>query len=376
MISYCAVNKIRGFLIESFNNLNSTEEINITFKSNSYEKVNKIRKIAHRIIVLPFFDWFGFFCVIKKNGKLDGYDRFISYNRFTHLDQSYYIVLENPYALVHYADRRNCHYITKKRLNKCFNDENLKGIICLSKACKDSLKNIYNVPSNVRIEQAYPIITDGEFEKKYDGDVHCLFIASEFYLKGGNEVVEAYTRLKEDGLKGITLTIITPFEKLSPKTMSDIKRLGIELKDYKLTKNEIKDEYKKTHILLNPTKMDSFSLVTLESMKYGCAYIGTDLYAIPEMVINNETGYLTSDKYSPWDQNNLFIHKKHVELRKQEKDNGVDDELALFVWDRIAYLYKNQEILKTMNIKAFKRGNDEVFSKNSCCQKWLEILNE
>ncbi len=50
-------------------------------------------------------------------------------------------------------------------------------------------------------------------------------------------------------------------------------------------------------IFINPTRQDSFSLVVLEAIKSGNVIISSDLYAIPEMVIDDYNGYLVGPKY-------------------------------------------------------------------------------
>lgn len=370
-------NSIRGFLIESFNALNSTEYINIFYqKKKSFEKVNKYKKMLHGIVTSDIFDIFGVFQIVKDKGISEEYDGLISYNRFIDTDKPYYIVMENPYGLVNYADKRMNYTLARKKIEKYFNKGNIKGIICISQACYSSLPLVYRIPASVKVYKGYPIIEDGELLKEYSGKINCLFIAADFYLKGGNEVLYSYERLKRMGYGDrVKYTIISPIENISSITQRKISNLGIEFFDYKLSKKEIKEVYNKAHIILNPTKMESFSLVTLESMKYGCIYIGTDLYAIPEMIIDGYNGFLTQSIYSPWDSNNCFIHKKHKALRKFEKDCGVDSKVADFVYEKVCYLIDNLDELKNMNKASYLRGNGDIFSKRKCCDEWLKALD-
>lgn len=374
---YKVATGIRGFLTESFDVINASQnEIQINYNSGrSFEKIGWKRNILHKMIGWKIFDYLGVFQIVSVNTGSDNYDGYISYNRFLDIDQPYIIIMENPYALVNYADERMEYSITKQKLEKLFNNEMLKGIICISKACRDTIGKIYKIPNSIKLYQAYPLVPDGCFDKEFDKGINCLFIAAEFYLKGGNEVIESFKKLRNRYTDKITLVIVTPVERLTEKTKCDIEKWGIILKDYKLSKAQMRDEYKKSHILLNPTRMESFSLVTLESMKFGCIYIGTDLYALPEMVVDGENGYLSKSIYSPWTQYNMFDHKKHKNLSKLSNPELIDYNLVEFIEEKVNTLILDRKLLKSMCRMAYLRSKNPEFSERENTQKWVSIIS-
>ena len=363
---------LRGFFREMINTLNNAKVCNICCDAkNTYEVPSKIKHCLSSVIKWKIFDYIGLFQVIRKKVNEDEVG-IISYNRFLKTNKPYYIVLENPYGLVNYCDKRMLYPIAKKKITHYISDTKLKYVICMSKACFQTFDEIYNINCEKKI-QIYPLIPNGVLKKAYDGAIKCLFVSSQFYLKGGDELLRALEIIGHR--KNLSVTIITPVELLSNELRDRISAIGVELVDYKLSKAQIRKYYEQAHILLNPTRMESFSLVTLESMKFGCAYIGTNLYAIPEMIEEGKNGYLTDALFSPW-TDGVMNSQKHKELKKYTKKGPFDDKLSMFIVEKITFLLSNIDILKSMNMYAFQKANFGEFSEENIIRKWDSIINE
>ena len=370
MKKYKVVTNSRGFLNVLYNSINKEfSDVKMEVEENSsYETPSFTHKMLSKLIRLKIFDIIGLFKIISVGE--DSCDGYFSYNRFGKTNKDYFIFLENPYALVNYSDTRMNYRISKNKLKKCFNDKSLKNIVCMSMACRNTIEEIYKIKRN-NIIQIYPLIENGKLEKEYYGEtINCLFIASDFEVKGGMDVLETFKKLNNNK---IALTIITPISLLKEKYKNDIKDLNIILLDFTLSKEEIKDMYNKTHIILNPTRLDSFSLVTLESLKYGCVYIGTDVYAIPEMV-DSKNGFLTTPSYSIWDSNNHINHYTYHHQKETILNGEKDINVIEFMFEKINYLYSSRENLEKMSINAFNKMNYGKFSYENILKEWKKIL--
>jgi glycosyltransferase involved in cell wall biosynthesis len=379
MLNVKVITKSRGFWIDLFEFKFRT--IKFQYKSSGlFEVPSKTRFFLNRTINLRIFDSIGLFLRIKANGN-DG-DAYFSYNRFLKSDKPYFIGLENPTALVHYSDTRMKTLISKNRLRRCFSNPNLKGIVCLSKACYTTMGNFYNLPVNLSVQQIYPMVQENKsvnkqvISKKSKNEIiNCLYVSSNFELKGGDDILESFSELRKNGYENVHLTIITKIDKLTHRQLNIINNdSGINIHDFSFSKSELYEFYKNANILLNPTRMDSFSLVTLEAMKNGCTIVGTDIYAIKEMVQDGYNGYLTQPKYKYWNEDNMIDHYIKSNPDKTFNSKYVDENVVKFIYDKIVFLFNNRKILEEMSINSFEKSTTGEFANESIALKWQTLI--
>lgn len=375
------VTPVRGFLNEMF----ETEYSSIRFiyeKSKSYETNSKIKLLGSKVISSKIFDYLGIIQRIKVNNSCE--NLCFSYNKFLKTKTPYVIYLENPLALVHYSTKRYKTFLSKKKLNKYFSDNNLKAIICLSAACKETLRKYYEIPKDVVIQQIYPLIYEkknismNEILNKSKGKhINCLFISSQFKLKGGDDILEAFAQIRKKGYERIHLTIITKISELDASIKTKISSLkNVFLYDFNFDKEQLFQIYKSSNILLNPTRQDSFSLVVLESMKAGCTIISSDLYAINEMIIDNYNGYLLNPKYRFWDYNNMPNEYVWNNREKTIRSTYIDNMIVSILIEKIIYLYENRNRLGEMSINSFNKANSKEFSSSYIKNEWTKVYNK
>ena len=182
----------RGFLLNLFNCEN--DKYKFEYSSNPiYEVSSKLKKIVSKMIKCRFFDFFALFQVIRC--KHDDSSIYFSYNRFLKSEIPYVIFLENPSALVNYCWKRPSSLASKRKLRRLFTDRNLKAIVCMSDACYKGFFEIYDVPKKLRVIQIYPMVYDSQCsddnirEKSKSNILECLYISSDFYLKGGKDIL-------------------------------------------------------------------------------------------------------------------------------------------------------------------------------------------
>lgn len=371
---------VRGFFEHLFN----FNEDKITFKKNedSYELVSRKKMFLHKLAKSKLLTKLGFIHQVKvKNLSLE-FDGVLSYNKFLKTNRPYCIYLENPYALVNYSLERPDSKITKLNIAKKFNDPNLKAIICASNACKETLTKVYSIPEKVIIDQIYPLIPDSKYtfpeiiKLKDDDYLDCLFVASRFKVKGGYEIIELYNKLMEQQLFGVRFTIVTKIDDLDQAVINNLKdKKNIRLIEFDLPFNELNNLYATHDILLNPTRMDSFSLVTLEAMKQGMAILASDLYAIPEMVTEEVNGYLLEPKFRFFNYNNLPNESVWNYREDTVLSDYIDEELVDKMYEKIKYMYFNRPIIREFQEKSYKISNVELFSSKLIFEEWTNLFN-
>lgn len=371
---------IRGFLINLFDE--PSRKIHFIYeKNNLYEITGKKREILARLIKLKIFDYIGLFRIVNAM-DLDG-DAGFSYNRFLKTTKPYIILLENPSALVNYCWERPQYRITKKKLDKCFRDSNLKAIVCMSKACKNNIDNLYEIPPNVKVHQIYPMIPDDHsftasnvLEKVHKDRLECIFISSDFYLKGGSDILEVFKKITNEQFQ-IHLTIITQTSKVKSDDLNYINNSSnITIVEFNLSKKELNQYYKRTAIFLNPTRADSFSLVTLEAIKYGCAVIATDVYAIKEMDRDGYNGYIHEPMYKVWDDDGTMNKYCRKHPKRTIQSGKIDTRLVEWMYSKLIYLEKNRNLLETFCLNSLNLSRSKEFSQKEIIKKWEKIYCE
>ncbi|WP_294095057.1 glycosyltransferase family 4 protein [uncultured Cetobacterium sp.] len=342
-----------------------------------FEKISLKKLILSRIVRSKIADLLGIIQVIKVTKNCD---LVFSYNRFIK-GKKYLINLENPTALFHYSLNRNKTFLGKRILKKELKSPKLKKIICISKACASTAFQILNENiTEEKIIQIYPLIENLNIsekeliEKSNRKKIKLLFISSEFYLKSGKEILDAFYEI--DSLN-IELTIITQIDKLKVKELEQIKlNKKIKLLEFNLTFDELQQEYKSANILLHPTRQDSFALVVLEGIKNGLPCIGTNVYAIPEIIENNENGFLIEPRFFFFDRNNIPNPNVWNNRKKTIYSEYIDYNITKFIKEKILLYYFDRNLLYQHSRNSYLKSINQDFSSSEILEKWKEILEE
>ena len=158
----------------------------------------------------------------------------------------------------------------------------------------------------------------------YKGGFNLVFISLNFEKKGGFICVDAFSKVKEK-FPEVTLSIIG--EK-PPNNILEIEGVvyeGLLRKTNEQELNKFKNILSKAFLLIHPTKMDTMGAVLIEAGYFGCPSIAPKSFGIPELVLNNKTGYVID---LPIDYNNIAIK---IEELIQEKD--IYSNMRKMSWD-------------------------------------------
>lgn len=379
MIVYWAT-RLRGFLRHVSNGLDGIE-----FKEESgyYETNNTIHKLLSYVVTKPVLNFTGLFSIPTVKGKKA--DVYASFNRFLNADKPYYIYLENPTALYHYSLGRNKTLIGRTRFLNALRDEHLKGIACMSNACRDSFAKVNEtIPKNFKIRTIYPLVPNNSqisinllSEKSMRPELELLFCVQgiRFISKGGLETIEAYKELSRK-YQNIRLTIITKISDISPSIVKKIKEIkGIQLFDFVFSYSELEKIYARNNILIQPTSDDSFALTVLEAIKGGNAIIASNMYAIPEMVDDGVNGYLIEPKYWFFDQNNIPNPKVWNHRKKTIYSEKISERLVDDIVKRVSILNEDRNLLYSMSLASYEKSiNDDLFGENGIRMKWIDFF--
>lgn len=374
------IGRYRGFLLDLFTYKNPNFQIEYE-NNDEFEIIKTNKQKLLRIFNNSKLDFLGLFTTLKTDNKAD---YLLSYNRFIQSKdgQKYSIILENPTALVNYSDTKMYSSRTKKKLGKLFSDPNLVAIVCMSDCCYRSMEIFYpSFQIEDKLFQIYPMIKDAGSinetflkEQSRNETLNVLYISSNFTLKGGEDIIRSFKELSRSKIS-MKLTIITKVDNLTQNQKNQIEKLkNIKLVNFSLSRDELVEYYRTANILINPSRMDSFSLVTLEAIKYGCAIISSDIYAIKEMVIEGINGFLQSPKFNYWNSDGSINHYIKMNPHKTYDSEYIDEEMIEFITNRLMELNENRDKLSTFQINSYKLSCNDNFGEKSIAKQWEMIF--
>lgn len=370
--------KLRGFLRHISANMPDVEFVE---KAGYYETNTASTKMKSRLIRSPLLDLLGIFQVVKISTQQC--DAYASFNRFLDADKPYFIYLENPTALYHYALRRIRYSKGQERFRACLKDPNLRYIVCMSEACKSSFVEInMPLPEHVKIKTIYPFVpANGKSsperitEKSCREYLECLFCVQgiRFVSKGGLEVLSAYRNLRQKGVK-IHLTVITKLSDLDKKVLSRLESYeDVTLRDFSFSYDELEEIYADTNVLLQPSSDDSFGLTVLEAMKGGCAVLCSRLYAFPEMVEDGVNGFLVEPKYWFFDSKHIPNPKIWNHRKRTIHSHRESRLLVKQLEERLIQLEENRKMLASLSLNSLLRANTK-FGETQISEEWEDVL--
>lgn len=356
---------IRGFIKVLFES--NFDRIEFFNDKPGVEITGTKRKFLRKIFESKFFDKLGIVQVLRHSTK---YDAQITYNRFMFSNSPYYIICENPTALFHYKLNRKNGLLARHLLPNRINDVNLRGIACISEACRSTFSKILGIESS-KIQLIYPLIKDTGYVRlpNYDRQLNCLFVSSTFVLKSGCELVEV---AKE--LPNVKFTFITRITDIPSNYIHLIEYLpNIELKEFKLSKEELAEYYKRADMLVHVTRQDSFGLVVLEAIKYGLPVLGSNIYAIPEMVIEGINGYLIEPRFLFFGRNNMPNPEVWNNRSETIESRYIDENIIKFLINKIKYLDEHRDVLYVLSQNSLKLSV-EKFGERKIKSQWENLI--
>ena len=225
--------------------------------------------------------------------------------------------LDNPYSLTGYNLRAISFW---KLLIRCILLSNrCLQIRCMSEACRQNARVVFGDEVYSKAKVCYPSIGISPQRIDRSGREECrfLFISTQFDIKGGNALVNAFRRLISK-MRNVHLDMITYVTDDMKKELQQVS--NITLHEPGMTREELmRTVYSASDVLVHPTYAESFGLVVLEAVASGLPIIATDVYAINEMVHDGINGFLITPPLSVWDNvtPSKYFHdipniKKHI----------------------------------------------------------------
>lgn len=176
------------------------------------------------------------------------------------------------------------------------------------------------------IHPAQDMLVNDLAEKKLPmGHITLAMVGTDFYRKGGAELLRVMDRLLTAGLpyQLVIVSKMTYGDWASKTTPADheaamkiIRRHPQRiLLHQSLPYAEVLDVFRRSHIGLLPTWADSYGYSVLEAQAAGCAVISTNLRALPE-INTEERGWLLNMPLNEWKNGRIHAEADRVIFRE------------------------------------------------------------
>lgn len=116
-----------------------------------------------------------------------------------------------------------------------------------------------------------------------------LFVGRSFKRKGGDLLLDAFRRVREVH-PDTKLVIVGPTK--PPPPQEGVEFLGFLRKEHSEENARLARAYAEADVFCLPTRYEPFGVVFLEAMLHGVPCVGPDAWAVPEMIVDGETGLL------------------------------------------------------------------------------------
>ena len=115
-----------------------------------------------------------------------------------------------------------------------------------------------------------------------------LFVGVQFSRKGGDVLLRAF-RMVRAAIPDARLVIIGP--SVSPSTDEGVVSMGFLRKDVPGELEQMIGAYSQADVFCLPTRYEPFGVAFIEAMHFGLPCVGTNSWAVPEMITDGVTGY-------------------------------------------------------------------------------------
>ncbi len=157
-----------------------------------------------------------------------------------------------------------------------------------------------------------------------------LFIGKEFYRKGGDLLLKAFAKAREE-VPGARLIFVS-----THRVPEGFPLQGVEQVSATWDREVIKSLYRQADILVLPSRLETWGDVLLEAMSYSVPCIGVSGQAMEEVIEDGQTGIIVPPEDEPALAHALVLLFKNPGLRQRLGQQARNAVVSAFTWDRVS----------------------------------------
>jgi glycosyltransferase involved in cell wall biosynthesis len=210
----------------------------------------------------------------------------------------------NSYSAIHQMPEKEAERINAREAEIY---SGAAAIFTISERLRHSFIEDYRLPSDrVVAVNAGPNIEMSRLVAPDRADRHghsptILFVGKEFERKGGDVLLKAFAGVRER-IAHARLIIVGPSDLRNRP--EGVEFLGLLRKDNSAEFEQLLEAYRQADVFCLPTRQDPFPTVVREAMFFSLPCVTTDIWAMPEMVVDGMTGFTV-----PLDSPDLLIDR-------------------------------------------------------------------
>ncbi len=227
------------------------------------------------------------------------------------------------------------------------------GIFTFSEFVRQSFLREYGLkPERVITVHAGPNFDPSEIGSGAAGSTPrpptILFVGREFERKGGPVLLAAFRSIRKR-IPSARLIIVGPRE-------LDLAEPGVEFIGHLRKSNpveaaKLQECFAQADVFCLPTRHEPFGIVILEAMFHGLPVVATNIWAIPEMVLDGTTGFVVPRDDVPALADRLTQLLEEPNLARRLGDAGRARAHERFTWTAVAKI-----MLREMSAAIHKSG--------------------
>jgi glycosyltransferase involved in cell wall biosynthesis len=208
-------------------------------------------------------------------------------------------------------------------------------------------------PKIITIHPSQKLLIQNYSEKKLEDVLSFVIVGTEFFRKGGNEVLEVFDKLLTEG-HNIKLHIVSKLEYTgSHATVDDYNKALAIIEKHKtnimhhnyLPNSEVLELLVNCHVALLPSYRETYGYSILEAQAAGCPVISTDIIAFGE-INNNNIGWLLN---VPCDE----MHRPLI--RSKEERQKFSNEILSQLEAAVRNIIADPSLVKTKGEAALRK---------------------
>ncbi len=240
-----------------------------------------------------------------------------------------------------------------------------RKIMPLTHAAKRTMEAVFNMEGlREKVEVVYPAIRPLHIARRHSDEViRILFIGSDFRIKGGRELIEAFRVIRKRF--DVELVIVSQEAYSSMQPEENVKIFTTTPRQELLSKF-----FPTADIFCLPTYADSFGFVFLEAKAAGLPIVSTNHFHIPEVIEDGKTGLLIKAPLSCWKTD--FTYNPDWQGMLSHHFPEAVSELA----EKLSILIENTSLRQQMGELGRKEIETGKFSLQTRNKKLKEIYSE
>ncbi len=290
--------------------------------------------------------------------------------------------IENPSAFYGFREEWHENIRTKKRLAGFLLSKRCRAILPYSEASRTYIRLslaewIGEIEKKMQIlhpsVDEYLVTADDRIiaGKETSGNpVRFLFVGNHFFDKGGREVLRAFRSVRSAEKCLLTIVSSAPahqekeFKEWLPRLQSEP---GVEFHRTGMPRDALIQLYKDADVFVFPSYMDQVPFVLLEAMAAGLPIIGSNSYAIPEMVKEGENGFNIESPVIAFPRDHVRSDEHLAKYRREVMDEHNFDGVVEHLTKLMALLAGRRNLVAALgrrSLELVKGGDFSVTERN------------